>query len=123
MDSMQTGAVAGLITGGVVLMKILERSIDWALRARKSSKEPVTVVRLDEETSRTIKDTHERVRSIDAIMQKSDPDGVPMVYFPRSTADGIKTIAECMRDVSTSQERITLMLDKLEMKLDAIRNN
>ena len=63
-------------------------------------------------------DERAAVKNIDEILSKSDPDGTPLVYVPRSWAEVQKEMQHIMTQIVNDQRRIADILDRMEKKLD-----
>ena len=71
---------------------------------------PQKSVLMDDERD-WVKHTHE-------IMSKSDTDGTPLVYVPRSWAEIQKDMQQVMIKIVNDQRRIADILDRIEKKLE-----
>jgi len=63
-------------------------------------------------------DERAAVKNIDEILSKSDPDGTPLVYVPRSWAEVQKEMQHIMTQIVNDQRRIADILDRMDKKLD-----
>lgn len=124
----QEAIIAGLFALALGLVKVVEVSIAMIAKrvsGTKSEKvdkiDRVVVVQLDPEVSRLIRDTHDRVHTLHDIVNVKDHDGVPMVYSSRTMAENVTLIAAAMKDVSSSQERLADVMEKIEDKVDDLK--
>lgn len=117
MDS--PGTMGALLALAVGVVKLLEKLTEWGfgkMRSRKNAANGHTnghSSHLDTETALVLKEIH-------GIVSIRDHDGVPLVYWPRSQIETQKEIAETLRDISRSNDK---MVDRLEQVVDNTRNN
>ena len=57
------------------------------------------------------------IKSVNEITSKSDTDGTPLVYVPRSWAEIQKDMQHVMTKIVTDQRRIADILDRIDKKL------
>lgn len=111
--------VAGLVTLVIMLVKIVERLVDWGLKkVTRSSSRPSAVVQLDGETSKMLMETSRGVKDIHAVIGRVDADGAPMVYASRTSLEMLREIAGVLQDVAHTQERLAASLDRLDQKFE-----
>lgn len=113
--------IAGLLALALGFIKVLEVFGTWFVKKLGPTKEKsdkVVVVQLDPEVSRMIRDTHDRVHSMHDILTVKDHDGTPLVYSSRSMAENVSVVAAAARDISSSQERIVEILEKIDDNVD-----
>jgi Mg2+ and Co2+ transporter CorA len=111
---------ATLLGGAVALMKVLEKLIEWAAKKMNGKDSHATVVQLDPEVSRMLRETYERTAHVNELATKTDNDGIPMMYTPRSAIELQRQTAEALRDVTHSCERISKNVDSNSEKIDQI---
>jgi len=58
------------------------------------------------------------IKNIDEVLSKSDADGTPLVYVPRSWAEVQKEMQHIMTQIVNDQRRIADILDRMDKKLD-----
>src|SRR5258708_30131490 len=116
MNPSEHGMLASLIGLAFGFIKILENLALWGIKRMKNSKESGSgnvTVRLDADVSRMVRETHERAVRADSILCKTDNDGIPMVFTPRSLMENQLRMAEALRDVGSSCERINSNIERV----------
>ena len=63
-------------------------------------------------------DERDWIKHTNEIMSKSDTDGTPLVYVPRSWAEIQKDMQQVMIKIVNDQRRIADILDRIEKKLE-----
>ena len=63
-------------------------------------------------------DERDWIKHPNEIMSKSDTDGTPLVYVPRSWAEIQKDMQQVMIKIVNDQRRIADILDRIEKKLE-----
>jgi hypothetical protein len=73
----------------------------------------------------SLEQVHHRVVRIDDVVTRTDKDGLPLVYTPRSVGDNVLGATEVLRDidltVKQSERTITSLLNEATAILAAIR--
>jgi len=118
MDAADHAIITSAMAIALVIVKILERSVDWITKKLTKEKEGgVSRVELAAEPSRMIRETYEQTKHADEILSVRDGDGIPMVYTPRSALDNQLKMAEALRDMGrdtvSSQEQISKKIDEV----------
>jgi hypothetical protein len=128
MDGMLVGIVIGV---ALILIKIMDYFLSKAkskenedlkqvvYSARSSIQEDIS--KLKESTNDKITKVSARVEHVEAttkgtldVVQKTDSDGTPLCYVPRSWADTQEKIVEALDNISTSQVIIAKTLENIE---------
>jgi hypothetical protein len=121
MDGSDQAILAAAMAVAVGLVKVVEKLVDWlAKKSRNAKGEGVTVVSLDPETSRVVRETHELSENVARVIERTDYDGVPMVYTPRSIVGNQLKMAEAIRELSHAQDRVHESQEEIDRKLDEI---
>ena len=128
MDGMVTGLVIGV---ALLLIKIIDyffsradkkefENLKQVIYSTRASIEQ-DIIRLKENTNEKlliISDKIERVETISTgalnVVQKTDTDGTPLCYVPRSWADTQEKIVKALDNISTSQVIIAKTLENIE---------
>lgn len=112
----ETAALTGTIVALVELVK-------WLVQKVAGGKKPgIAHARLEPETNSLIRELHDSTKKIEEIISLRDPDGIPFVYSPRSIVAVQKEIAEILRAVSVSQQRVAEVCERIEERLDDIES-
>lgn len=104
--------LATLMALAVGLVKVLEKVADWLMKRGKDDKATV-VASLDAEASRMVRETYEKNGDVHQVISRTDNDGVPLVYTPRSYLDNQLRMAEALRDVSKESESTAKKIDDI----------
>lgn len=98
------------------LVKVIEKLADWLMKRGKDEKSTV-VASLDAEASRMVRETYEKGGDVHQVVSRTDNDGIPMVYTPRSYLDNQLRMAEALRDVSKQSESTAQKIDDILREL------
>jgi len=101
-DLLSVPALAAIVAVVLGLGKIIEVLILKAV--------PQRTVLMDDE--------REWIKYTNEIMSKSDTDGTPLVYVPRSWAEVQKDMQQVMIQIVNDQRRIADILDRIDKKLE-----
>lgn len=115
MDPTSGGSHALLATMmalAVGLVKVIEKLTDWLMKRGKEDKSTV-VASLDSEASRMVRETYEKGTDVHQVVSRTDNDGVPLVYTPRSYLDNQLRMAEALRDVSKESASTAKKIDEI----------
>jgi hypothetical protein len=104
--------LATLIALAMGLVKVLEKFADWLMKRGKDDKSTM-VASLDAEASRMVRETYEKGADVHQVVSRTDNDGIPMVYTPRSYLDNQLRMAEALRDVSKGTESNAEKIDEI----------
>lgn len=86
MDISNESVHAAIIALALGLLKVVEILVGWIVKKfNHGDKAPtaVTIVQLDPEASRMIRETNEMVADIHSAVDRTDPDGSLLIYGPR----------------------------------------
>jgi len=97
-------ALMGMIALSMVLVRIIERLLDVAIKKRTNGKHSLIPQPTDHNS--LTNEEHAALMRLDELHSKTDPDGVPLWYVPRSM---LKSLEE-MTDI---QDRISVRLREL----------
>ncbi len=122
MEPFSTSGLIAIITtiSTVVagLVKIIEYLISYILKKNKPDS--------GLEYKQRFSEIHSLACKSYEILNQRDHDGIPLCYFPRSSADINKEILDSQRkiserlvEVASTQKQIAELLDRIERRLDA----
>lgn len=135
MTGTDTAILLALIPVFVTLVKIVEYLIKKLLPSKGntlSEKETERITGI-ENTLKTIQqkvedkpslttDQNSMLKDLYDLHSKTDADGIPLHYFPRSFIESQKDIVDVLQEISNHQERTTYLLEALIKNLDKIEN-
>ncbi len=104
--------LATLMALAVGLVKVLEKLADWFMKRGKEEKAMV-IASLDAEASRMVRETYEKNSAVHQVVSRTDNDGIPMVYTPRSYLDNQLRMAEALRDVAKNTDSNAEKIDEI----------
>jgi len=89
--------------GGIFAVLVIRSFVEFVKAMKKNGNG-------SSETERDIKaiviDTNDKAKALHSMCSRTDGDGIPMVYTPRS-------IVECQKEVVKTQERIALSQERM----------
>lgn len=62
------------------------------------------------------------LRDLHELHSRTDADGIPLHYFPRSFIEAQKEIVEVLQEISSHQEKTTYLLESLIKKMDRLED-
>lgn len=99
------------------LMRLLEITILAIVKKfGKGGHERVVDVSLDATLTEKINKMADRIGHVHDVVDKTDNDGIPMVYSSRSSVEATREIVMIIRNVSQTQERLAHVMERLEHK-------
>ena len=109
-----TGELLAIITATVgivtVLSKVVDKLVDKLVVKRNGNgKTGQSCFTLDD---------RDAIKNIRDLMSKTDEDGAPLIYVPRSNTDILRELDKSFHNISLLQEKMIFILEKLAAKLD-----
>lgn len=111
--------IAALMAIAMAMVKVFEKLAEWVVSKLKDGKGEASVfVRLDPESSRMMRESHERVQVIHDTITVRDNDGIPMVFSSRKNYElaqaGALQLHEVHRDLTLTGEKVDKVGERLE---------
>ena len=122
-----SSATIGIILAIIyILVKIIEALIK-KLGKRESvltEEEQESLKKIDVLQKKSIltEDEQGRLKSLYDLHNKTDSDGIPIWYVPRTWSDNQATLLDKLTQISNSQERISYVLENIVKHLEKIEN-
>jgi hypothetical protein len=114
-SAVNTPVLAAIIALAFGLVKVLVIEVQALVKKYgKPQSAQAVEIQFDPEVSKRISDMSEQVDRMSNVMGKTDNDGTPMVYSSRSGMEAVRDIAVIIRSVSTAQERLARVMERLE---------
>ena len=112
-----TATIAALVGLSIGLVKVLELSLKWIFNKIKpnSNNNEDTIKVFYEDTTGILKELQEQGSKHGEALDEHLKDDKQVLSIMRDTA-------QCLKDVSHSQERIVLKLDRMDDRLDKIKD-
>lgn len=66
---------------------------------------------------------HNWLRTLHILHSKTDCDGIPLWYMPRSFIDAQKDIVEVLKDISMHHEKTLFLLESLIKRVEKVEDN
>jgi hypothetical protein len=105
------GSSLALVFGAIMAaIKIAEKAWEKWLASRRKPEE--VVCRLDPAASRAVADTLETCKAIEAVVDRRDGDGNPLVYSGKRLADVSSEIESLRSQAESQHEAVLRALDR-----------
>jgi ABC-type Zn2+ transport system substrate-binding protein/surface adhesin len=126
------GLFTVLVTLSVSLTKVVEFLIKKALPKKETLSEIEfnkikdihalleTIIKKKDDDEENMKEQHEWVSELHRLHSKSDADGVPLWYVPRSFIETQKEIVTILLNISSQMDKSTYILDSLLKRLEEL---
>jgi uncharacterized protein YaaN involved in tellurite resistance len=124
-----------LVTLAVILAKVIESLISKFLPQKnkilseeeyekiKSIENKIKVIHAKIEDKPTLNDDqNSMLKELYDLHSKTDADGIPLHYFPRSFIETQKDIVEVLQEISSHQEKTTYLLESLMKKIEKVED-
>lgn len=128
LDAMSDSAVvASAIAVALGLVKVVESLVSVVVKRLTNGRQQhvPTVVQLDQEVSRLMRETHERTATIEQIVSARDSTGAPMVYSPRPCSIDemkveLRSISENVVEIMRAQDDVADGVSTANERLESI---
>lgn len=127
--------VVSLVTLALVLAKIVDKLMLKFLKTKqkvlseeeyeriKAIENKIKIIHAKIEDKPTLTDEQNNMlKDILDLHSKTDGDGIPLHYFPRSFIETQKDIVEVLSEISSHQEKTTYLLESLIKKIDRLED-
>jgi uncharacterized membrane-anchored protein YitT (DUF2179 family) len=127
--------VVSLVTLALVLAKIVDKLMLKFLKTKqkvlseeeyeriKAIENKIKIIHAKIEDKPTLTDEQNNMlKDILDLHSKTDVDGIPLHYFPRSFIETQKDIVEVLSEISSHQEKTTYLLESLIKKIDRLED-
>lgn len=134
-----TPEIIALVAGAVALGTALTKIIDFLVRKLTTKDKTlsdaetlkfediylkmVSVYNKIENDTLLTDDEHKWMQELHQQHNKTDADGIPLWYMPRSFIDSQREIVNILNSIYSHQEKSTYVLESVLKKLDEVDNN
>lgn len=135
LASSEGSVLVSLIALALILAKLLEKLTSKLLKSKekvlsdeeferlKSIENKIKIVHAKIEDKPTLTDEQNNMlRDLLELHSKTDSDGIPLHYFPRSFIETQKDIVEVLTEISSHQEKTTYLLESLIKKIERVED-
>jgi len=112
-------ALMGMIALSMILVRIIERLLDIVIKRRTNGKHSLIPQPVDHNS--LTPEEHAALMRLDELHSKTDGDGIPLWYVPRSMLESLKEMTEIqdrisvrLRDLVTAQKNLNNKIDRWE---------
>lgn len=114
-DHSTFAVLVGVVFG---LIRILEYCLRWVSeKVVPPRQQPITVVQLSPEISQMLRDTHHGVQEMQRVLDRTDQDGVPLVYAPRAHGETLSKVSEVVSRIESEVESIDKRTEHMSLTL------
>lgn len=121
MQPVEHAFLASLFALALGAAKLAEAGIKWATKRYLGKSELLghsSVVSLDPDTSRMLRETHEMVSSSTQVLARADNSGIPLVYSAAPMRAAQERMVDVMDQISVCQARMSDTLERIERRTE-----
>ncbi len=130
----ETAVLVAILTIALTLLRILEFIITKVLNKQrtlsneeydkiKNIENKIKAVYIKIEDKPTLNEEQNRMlRDLLDLHSRTDADGIPLHYFPRSFIEAQKEIVEVLQEISSHQEKTTYILEALNRNIERLED-
>jgi hypothetical protein len=135
ITSVEGSVLISLIALALILAKLVEKLVSKFLKGKqkvlseeeyekiKSIENKLKIVHAKIEDKPTLTDEQNNMlKDLIDLHSKTDSDGIPLHYFPRSFIETQKDIVDVLSEISSHQEKTTYLLESLIKKIDRLED-
>jgi hypothetical protein len=135
LSSAEGSVLVSLIALSLILAKLLEKLTSKLLKSKekvlseeefeklKAIENKIRIVHAKIEDKPTLTDDqHNMLKDLLELHSKTDSDGIPLHYFPRSFIETQKDIVDVLSEISSHQEKTTYLLESLIKKIERVED-
>lgn len=114
---MSVTAIGGILGGLVIVMVTLAKVVEHYVFKNDKRETEAMMTEIKEILDR-VENIENRTNQCVAMHEKTDEDGIPLWYMPRSFMSSIKTMVDTQKDIAFAIKTQTAVLERLDRKLE-----